>query len=182
MYDCLLRGDKTNDIRLQPEDVIFIPRRCGRHIRLCTVAGHLRTKTRPPSGPHYGRRLNDIAFKGRLQINRIVDNNRDIIIESTLDEPATEKMRIQPGDLLAVFSVVSETGFVRLSGAVHRGGEYGIGAGMTVKDLIEMAGGLKYFAYTEDAELTRVSVTQDGPVTEKINRPQTSPRSGLMTI
>ena len=25
MYDFLLRGDKSKDIRLQPEDVIFIP-------------------------------------------------------------------------------------------------------------------------------------------------------------
>lgn len=172
MYDLLLRGDKSNDIRLQPEDVIFIPPAGP----MAGISGFVRSpaiyelKGESTVGELIAAAggLNDIAFKGRLQINRIVDNNRDIIIESTLDEPATEKMRIQPGDLLAVFSVVSETGFVRLSGAVHRGGAYGIGAGMTVKDLIEMAGGLKYFAYTEDAELTRVSVTQGGPVTEKI--------------
>jgi protein involved in polysaccharide export with SLBB domain len=39
---------------------------------------------------------------------------------------------------------------------------------MRVKDLISMAGGLKYYAYDKEAELTRVTVTNSGPKTEKI--------------
>ncbi|MBI5587928.1 MAG: SLBB domain-containing protein [Deltaproteobacteria bacterium] len=172
LYDFLLRGDKTNDIRLQPEDVIFIPPAGP----LAGIAGsvkapgiyELKGESTVKELIDMAGGLNDIAFKGRLQIDRIVDNNKDVIMESNLDDPASVTMRIQPGDIVSVFSVVSDTGLVRLSGAVQREGSYGIGSGMTVKDLIAMAGGLKYYAYTEEAELTRVTPTQGGPVTEKI--------------
>lgn len=172
MYDLLLKGDKTNDIRLQPEDVIFIPPAGP----MAGISGfvkspaiyELKNESTVEDLIAMAGGLDDMAFKGRLRIDRIVDNNRDIIIESTLEDPSTGKTPIRAGDLLEVFPIVNATGFVRLSGAVHREGEYGVGAGMRVKDLIEMAGGLKYFAYTEEAEITRVNVTQDGPVTEKI--------------
>jgi polysaccharide biosynthesis/export protein len=39
---------------------------------------------------------------------------------------------------------------------------------MTIKDLITLSGGLLYSAYDETAELTRVTVTNKGPATEKI--------------
>jgi len=172
MYDLLLRGDKTGDVRLQPEDVIFIPPAGP----MAGISGYVKSpaiyelKDESTIGDLIAAAggLDDIAFKGRLQIDRVVENNRDIIIESTLDEPSTWKMPVEPGDLVEVFPIVSGTGFVRLAGAVNRAGEYGVGAGMTVKDLIEMAGGLKYFAYTDEAELTRITVTQDGPATKKI--------------
>ncbi len=172
LYDLLLRGDKTNDIRLMPEDVIFIPPVSP----LVGISGAVKSpaiyelKGEATVGDlvQMAGGLNDIAFTGRLQIDRIVDNNKDVIIESSLDDPAALSTRLTPGDLISVFSIVSDTKFVRLYGAVHRDGAYGIGSGMTVKDLISMAGGLKYFAYTEEAELTRVTPTQKGPVTEKI--------------
>lgn len=172
MYDFLLKGDKTNDIRLQPQDVIFIPP-VG---PLAGVSGSVRAPAiyelkGEPTVKYLlemAGGLNDIAFTGRLQINRIVNNNKDITIESNLEEPGATATLITPGDLVSVFSVVSASHFVRLSGAVHREGSYGIGSGMTVKDLIAMAGGLQYYAYTNEAELTRVTPTQNGPVTEKV--------------
>jgi protein involved in polysaccharide export with SLBB domain len=39
---------------------------------------------------------------------------------------------------------------------------------MTAADLIKLAGGLKYFAYTQEAELTRVAPTPAGPATQRI--------------
>jgi protein involved in polysaccharide export with SLBB domain len=39
---------------------------------------------------------------------------------------------------------------------------------MTVKDLISLSGGLKYFAYGKEAELTRTHITDGGPKAEKI--------------
>ena len=39
---------------------------------------------------------------------------------------------------------------------------------MTVRDLISIAGGLQYYAYTKEADITRVRVTDQGPVTDAI--------------
>jgi protein involved in polysaccharide export with SLBB domain len=39
---------------------------------------------------------------------------------------------------------------------------------MTVRELVALAGGPKYYAFMEEAELIRVTPTSEGPVTEKI--------------
>lgn len=75
---------------------------------------------------------------------------------------------VQSGDVVKIFPIVQDRRLVRISGAVLREGEYGFKPGMTLKDLISMAGGLKYYAYSKETELTRVHVTDKGPVTEKI--------------
>jgi len=56
---------------------------------------------------------------------------------------------------------------VIISGAVANPGEYGVTPGVTrVKDIISLAGGLLYYA-SNQAEITRVKVTQAGPQTER---------------
>ncbi|NOZ25588.1 MAG: polysaccharide export protein [Nitrospirae bacterium] len=172
MYDFLLRGDKTKDIRLMPEDVIFIPP-VG---PLVAIAGsvnnpaiyELTGKTTVSRLIEMAGGLNDVAFKGRVQIERIVDNSRQIVFESDLQEIRDKDVTVQAGDVVKIFQVVKDERIVRLAGAVQREGEYGFRPGMTVRDLISMAGGLKYYAYDKGAELTRIHVTDEGPVTEKI--------------
>ena len=110
--------------------------------------------------------LSDIAFSGRVQIERIIDNVRQVVFESDLAK--AKDIKVQGGDLVKIFPVVQDKRVVRISGAVMREGEYGFKPGMTIKDLILMAGGLKYYAYTKEAELTRIYITEKGPKTEKI--------------
>jgi polysaccharide export outer membrane protein len=170
MYDFLLKGDKTKDIRLMPEDVIFIPS-IG---PLVGIAGsvnnpaiyELKGETTISQLIEMASGLGDIAFKGRVQINRIVNNNRQIVFESDLAE--AKGMKVQGGDVVKIFTVVQDKRLVRISGAVQREGKYGFKPGMMVKDLISMAGGLKYYAYSKEAELTRIHVTEKGLRTEKI--------------
>jgi polysaccharide export outer membrane protein len=170
MYEFLLKGDKTEDVRLMPEDVIFIPP-IG---PVAAIAGSVNTpaiyeikgETRISQLIEMAGGLSDVAFKGRVQIERIIDNTRQIVFESDLVQ--ANAMEIQAGDLVKIYQVVQDKKVVRVSGAVHRTGEYGFKPGMTVKDLISMSGGLKYFAYAREAELTRVHITDKGPVTEKI--------------
>jgi protein involved in polysaccharide export with SLBB domain len=172
LYDFLLKGDKTKDIRLMPEDVIFIPPAGP----LVGVAGNVKSpaiyELKGPIGPQelieMSGGLNEIAFKNRVQIHRIVENSRVIVFESNLEEVRTGEIRIQSGDLIMIFPVVQDRRMVRLSGAVQMEGEFGVTPGMTVKDLISVAGGLKYYAYSQEAELTRVTPTLEGPKTEKI--------------
>ncbi|MEN8263534.1 MAG: SLBB domain-containing protein [Nitrospirota bacterium] len=172
MYDLLLKGDKTKDVRLMPEDVIFIPS-VG---HLAAIAGsiknpaiyELKGETFISQLIEMAGGLNDIAFKGRIQITRIIDKSKQIVFESNLEEISNKKVLIQSGDIVKIFRIVQDKKVIRLSGAVNRSGEYGFSPGMTVKDLISMAGGLKYYAYTKEAELTRVYVTDNGPETEKM--------------
>lgn len=172
VYEFLLKGDKTKDIRLMPEDVIFIPP-VG---PLVGIAGsvhnpaiyELRGEQKISQLIEMAGGLSTVAFKGRVQIERIVDNRARVVFESDLDAIRGSDLAVQAGDLVKIFAVVQDKKLVRLSGAVKRGGEFGYSPGMTVKDLIMMAGGLEYFAYNKEAELTRVSVTNQGPQTQKI--------------
>ncbi len=172
MYDFLLRGDKSQDTRLMPEDVIFIPPIGS----LAAVAGSVNTpaiyelkgKTTVSDLIKTAGGLNAVAFRGRVQIERIIANSRQTVFESSLAKVRDKDIIVQAGDLVKIFQVIQDRKVVRLTGAVQREGEYGVSQGMTIKDLISMAGGLKYFAYRKEAELTRVFVTEAGPKTEKI--------------
>jgi protein involved in polysaccharide export with SLBB domain len=172
MYDFLLKGDKTKDVRLMPEDVIFIPP-VG---PLAAIAGsvnnpaiyEIKGEKRISELIEMAGGLSTVAFKGRVQIERIIDGRKQVVFESEMDAIKDKDLAIQPGDVLKIFQVVQDKKVVRLTGAVQREGEYGFSQGMTVKDLLLMAGGLKYYAYNKDAELTRVHVTDKGPTTEKI--------------
>jgi len=172
MYDLLLKGDKTNDIRLMPEDVIFIPSSGN----LAVIAGSIRNpaiyelkgETTVSDLIDMAGGLNDVAFKGRVQIMRIIDSSRQTIFEANLRDIENNDIRLQSGDILKIFQIVQDRQVVRLTGAVNNSGEYGFTSGMTVKDLISMAGGLGRHAYTKEAELTRVHLTNEGPETEKI--------------
>ncbi len=172
MYDFLLKGDKGQDIRLMPEDVIFIPPVGS----LVAIAGSVNTpaiyelkgETTVSDLIDTAGGLSAIAFRGRVQIERVVDNSRQTVFESSLEDVQGRDIIVQAGDLVKIFQVVQDRKVVRLTGAVQRQGEYGVSRGMTVKDLISMAGGLKYYAYKKESELTRVFVTEKGPKTEKI--------------
>ena len=172
MYDLLLKGDKTKDIRLMPEDVIFIPP-VG---PLAAIAGsvnnpaiyEIKGEKRVSELIDMAGGLSTVAFKGRVQIERIIDGRKQVVFESEMDAMKDKDLVLQPGDVLKVFQVVQDKKVVRLAGSVQREGEYGFSQGMTIKDLLLMAGGLKYYAYGKEAELTRVHITDKGPTTEKI--------------
>ena len=170
LYDFLLKGDKTKDLRLLSEDVIFIP-------PIGPIAAIAGSAKNPAIYELKGEKtisqliemaggLSDIAFRGRVQIERIIDNTRQVVFESDLAQ--AKDTEVQAGDIVKIFQVVQDKKLVRVSGAVQRAGEFGFKTGMSVRDLISMSGGLKYYAFNKEAELTRVHITDKGPLTEKI--------------
>jgi protein involved in polysaccharide export with SLBB domain len=170
MYDLLLKGDKTKDIRLMPEDVIFIPP-AGSFVGIAGSVKNpaiyeLKGETTLSHLIDMAGGLSDIAFANRVQVDRILDNARQTMLEAELEK--VKDMKVQGGDIVKVFPIVEDKRIVKITGAVQRPGDYGFSSGMTVKKLIEMAGGLKYYAYVKEAEITRVHVTSEGPKTEKI--------------
>lgn len=170
-YDLLLKGDKSRDIRLMPDDVIFMPP-VG---PLVAVSGYVKS----PGIYEFKGRItlqdtiemaggkSDLAFLGRVRIDRVTDDGRIVAIESPIE--GSDSMEIRPGDVISIFEAVSDRKVVRLSGAVERDGAYAIGKELTVSRLIALAGGLKPYAYKKQAELTRVVPTPAGPETKKSN-------------
>jgi len=174
MYDFLLKGNKTKDVRLMPEDVIFIPP-VG---PLAGIAGNvknpaiyeLKGETRLLDLIGMAGGLSGMAFRGRVQVQRTQNNEFRTVFEGDLIdiEKNTEKnFPIKDGDLVKVFSVVDLKNIVTITGAVGNPGDFGVASGVTrVSDIISMSGGLLYYASSQ-VEITRVKVTQSGPRTER---------------
>ncbi|MEW6719495.1 MAG: SLBB domain-containing protein [Thermodesulfobacteriota bacterium] len=173
LYDLLRQGDKSSDPRLLPEDVIFVP-------PIGPVAAIAGSVNNPGLYELKGERtvsqlielaggLNALAFRGRLQIERIVESNRQIVFESDLEASREKEVDLRSGDILKVFQIVPDRRTVRIAGAVHRDGEFGYTPGMTVKDLVSYSGGTKYYAYLKEAELSRLHLSESGPTVEKVS-------------
>ncbi|MGB3940555.1 MAG: SLBB domain-containing protein [Candidatus Manganitrophaceae bacterium] len=174
LYDFLLQGDKTKDIRLMAEDVVFVPP-VG---PLIGMAGQvkspaiyeLKEETRLLDLVRMAGGLTPIAFEGRVQIRRIIDRQYTTLFEEDLvdlERSEEKNLVLVDGDLVKVFPVSERKSTAFVSGAVATPGAYGIVKGATrISDLISKAGGLDYFA-SDQAELTRLKVTQEGPKTER---------------
>jgi protein involved in polysaccharide export with SLBB domain len=262
MYDFLLRGDKSKDIRLQPEDVIFIPPigpmvAIGSPKTLKEVEDALKTLARlqlegDPSqaGPEMSWRRNedlkimsqkdpaltvrqkepvfpeanigrifgmgldeagqklamskgmdfggavkvpaiyelrnektlndllrlagglgDTAFKGRVQVLRIKGHQETVMFDEDLAKSLAKypTLSLIDGDFVMIFpvsSVVEKK--VTIAGAVKSPGEFGFRDNMRVSDLVNYAGGLLMQANKDEAEITRVRITPQGPDTSRI--------------
>jgi protein involved in polysaccharide export with SLBB domain len=268
MYDFLLKGDKTKDIRLLPEDVIFIPP-VG---KLAGIAGHvmvpaiyeLKEDTTMTGLIAMAGGVTATGYLQRVQVERIHNNEVKILVDTNLKEfdkkadiilqdwdiikvfpisnvitnavvvkgnitrPGqfqwTEGMRVSdiidnpafdllpethyehalieryippdyhkeiisinlgrvlfdrdkgenkllmPYDTLTIYSTwdFRERPFIQVAGAVNKPGLYGLRPNMRISDLVNLAGGLKRYAFVKEAELTRLNITQEGPETEKI--------------
>lgn len=173
-YELLLQGSKKKDIRLMDGDVLFIPT-VG---PLVGITGNVKT-------PAYyelneAARISDLVemaggftnryFKGRVQIDRTMGNEYRTSFENDLaglrQDPA-KNIFLENGDLVKIYSVNLQESKVYLTGAVARPGKYSIQIGKTrVGDVMRRAGGLLYMA-SNQGELTRVKVTQQGPQTSR---------------
>lgn len=168
-YDLLLKGDKTQDARLLPGDVIFIPP-VG---PLIGIVGEIQ---RPGVYELKGdTRVGDFlalaggatgqAFKGRIQYYKIQNQTYRINFEGNFEDLAGTLLA--NGDVLRFFPVVNTPTTVRIDGSVGRPGVYGVEPGKTrVADLVAQAGGLLPMA-SDRAELTRVSPSPRGPVNRR---------------
>lgn len=74
-----------------------------------------------------------------------------------------ENKLLQPGDAIRVYYrwEIQEQPTIRITGAVHRPGEVRLTPKMTIKELIQLAGGLKDQADHSLAELTRVQIVDN---------------------
>ncbi|WKE66781.1 SLBB domain-containing protein [Gallaecimonas kandeliae] len=141
LYDLLLRGDASDDIRLQSGDVVFIPPYSG----LVEAKGEVR---RPALYEiNKGDTLKDLlamaggarsgAYPKASVLERINDQNLRDIQNVDLTQAKVLQQAIKAGDVLRV-GVTSDryANAVVLAGAVVRPGKYAWHQGMHVHDLV----------------------------------------------
>ena len=138
LYDLLMKGDTSDDVRLMPGDVIFAPT-VG---PLVGIAGEvLRPAIYELNGPLNVRELialagdlKPLAYEDLIQLER-VEGGRRVVYDMSIDD--TVRWQLLSGDLVKVYPIARRDEFaVFLSGNVIRPGKRQFFEGMRLLDLV----------------------------------------------
>ena len=171
-YDYLLTGMKPDDVKLQLDDVIFIPTR----LKTVSIKGEinlpgiyeLKQDENLKDLISFAGGLKTTAFMDRAQLDRVIpyeDREKfkmermyvDFNLHDIFDK--NKKNIINDGDKIEIYPIseVRENS-IMIIGSVGRPGKYDLGVGLTLNQLIKKAGGL-----TGDALQKRVDITRTMP-------------------
>lgn len=142
LYDLLLEGDSSNDNRLQPGDVIFIPsvgKRAGIKGEVYRPALYeLRGENTLADLVRMAGGLTPQAYPQRINIERTNEDFLRIIAEADYTAFKGQNARIQSGDTVNISSISDITGqYVEISGAATRTGRFAWMPGMRVSSVIK---------------------------------------------
>lgn len=148
LYDFLLGGDKSKDIRLQNGDTIFIPL-IG---PVVGIAGNVKRAaiyemSEPMTLAEMLELAGGVTYVGwlqRVQVERVDNHQRRIVADFDISERAdTSKEKqaadtiVQDGDIIKVFPVSAlEENVVYLEGHILRPGKYEFRPGMRLRDIV----------------------------------------------
>ncbi len=169
-YDYLLTGKSPNDLKLQLDDVIFVPRR----MKTVTIKGEINRPGIYELKP--GETLKDIlsmagdlkitAYLDRIQIDRIVpfEKREELGMDRMYTDFNLRDLKktdnnfpLQDGDVIQIFSVLNlRQNVVDISGAVTRPGSYDIGESLTLSQLIIKSDSLLGDAYMDRIDIVRI--------------------------
>ncbi|MFQ5543335.1 MAG: SLBB domain-containing protein [Nitrospiria bacterium] len=148
LYDFLLHGEKGDDIRLMPEDVIFIPT-VGPLVGIAGIVKspaiyEMKGNTSLQDLIKMAGGISASAYLQQVQIERVFENKSKIILDLDLKSKSRPKEKtsksnflLKDGDVVKVFSVDAKvTNSVFLKGNVVRPGQYAWKEGMRIRDLI----------------------------------------------
>jgi len=152
IYDFLIHGDLSDNIRLKDQDIIKI----DPYLNRITVEGELKrngifeVKPGETLGDliNYAGGFTDQAYTQRIVLRRNTPTQKSI---SDVNYPEGADLELRNGDRLVVGQILERfENRVEIEGAVFREGDYELNEGMTLRDLIMKADGLR-----EDAFLSR---------------------------
>jgi protein involved in polysaccharide export with SLBB domain len=167
LYDLLLKGDRTADRVMQPDDVVYV----GPVGPQVAVIGSV---NQPAIFElKAGETINDllqmagglgaVADTTRLAIERLDERNTVRITQ--IDLPQGQATPLRNGDVLRAFNITSvalpvqrQNKRVRVEGEVVRPGEFVLPPESSVSDALRAAGGLTPGAYVYGTEFSRESV------------------------
>lgn len=152
LYDFISRGDLTNNIVLQDQDIIKV----NPYKTRVELVGEVKRPAVFEAKENeslqqildYAGGFTDKAYREIIRANRINNRQREVV-----NVPADQvgSFRLRSGDQFYIDSILTRfTNRVTISGAVFHPGDYALEEGMTVGDLIRKADGIK-----EEATLTR---------------------------
>jgi len=169
LYDYLLTGDVSDDIRLEHGDVVFVPL-SGPQVR---VTGEVRRSAIYEMKDDEDLR-DAIGFAGgltaegdpqRILIDRVIPSEdrvgqvqRRVLTVNLVSLPAESSVTLHDGDVIRVFGIRDmRRDRVTVQGPVLRPGDFELRAGMTLWDLIGQAGGLLPDAFRPVAHVSRLN-------------------------
>ena len=169
LYSYLTGADKNNDVRVQSNDIIFVPVRKN----TISIKGEVRKPGIYELLPNeniqklleYAGGAVATAYLERIQLARIISfkdrkknqfdrqlidvNFRDIIAKN-------KEYNLEDGDEITLFSILDMVkNYATISGAVYRPGTYQLQPKMRLLDLIILADSLQPFSYLQRADILR---------------------------
>jgi polysaccharide export outer membrane protein len=178
VYDYLLNGSTTHDVRLSNGDLVFVPIH-GTRVRIVGEVARPATYEMRPNETladalRFAGGFTATAARQRVQIERIVPpaqrvpGGRDRIVTEIVSDQFTNgvgpSVAVLPGDVIRVFSVASRVrNRVYVSGDVWSPGSLGITPGMRLSDALKLAGGVR-----PDVYLGQVLITRTNPDSTKL--------------
>ncbi len=110
------------------------------------------------------------TYLGQILITRLRPDSTRIQLRATLADTlgnVVNDFAVQEDDEIKVFSVSDfrPTRYAAINGAVKHPGQYQYREGMTVRDLVLLAGGLEQSAYLGEAEIARLPLDRSRGVT-----------------
>jgi len=148
LYDLLLRGDTSADLRLQPGDVIFVPP-VGTTVGLAgevrrPAIYELKGETNAADLLVLGGGMMADADPALATIDRVDDRRARVTLDVNLTSAAGRAVALRAGDTLRIPEirpVLEDT--VTISGFVHRPGDYQFKPGMRIADILPSLDELK---------------------------------------
>ncbi len=169
LYLYLIGAEKNNDVRIQNNDIIYVP------VRKNSI--YLKGEIRKPGIYELlpGENLKKLieyaggtlptTYLERIQIERIVplkDRTKNEFERQFKDidfrdmQSKNADAVIVDGDMITAFPILNDVkNYVTISGAVYKPGTYQLNSKMRIRDLILMADSLKPETYSLRGELTR---------------------------
>jgi polysaccharide biosynthesis/export protein len=170
VYDYLLNGNTTHDVRLNTGDLVFVPIH-GPQVKVIGEVPRPATYEMRPNETladalRFAGGFTAAAARRRVQIERIVPpaqrapGGRDRVITEIVSDAfmtgTGPSVAIEPGDVIRVFSVASRVrNRIQVSGDVWLPGSIGIAPGMRVSDALKLAGGVRPDVYLGQILITR---------------------------
>lgn len=167
LYDLLMSGDKSRDVVLQNEDVIYIGPAGAEMAIVGAVNAEAIYETLPGETLddllRYAGGLNSVAEADRLMIARF--SNLDLMGWQEISMADAVRAPVERGSIVRVLSAVDyarprgrQAIIATIEGEVQRPGRYYLEPGATIGDLLARAGNLTPEAYVFGTKLDRTSV------------------------
>ena len=141
LYDLLLRGDTSDDVRVLPGDVIFVPPvgktvGIGGEVKRSAIF-ELKDETTFGDLVKLSGGFLPTTYLPATKVNRIDSQGQRIVLDMDLSQSNNLSKRLNNGDLVRVFSILdSLEDVVSVEGHVYRPGNYAFTPGMSVGDIL----------------------------------------------